>query len=292
MIATLLVCSVCGKNLNDNKGELLCQCGFSCSKNKAGFYDFRPDEMQPDQENGLKSHMELNFYCNDKFQKFLSKSNLSSLENILDNIKHQSVMDIGCSSGEMFSVFRDCQEYYGFDPSNIEKQSPKTETQNVYLVHNDVEKTFPIVNTSLDCVTLFASYDHLPQPKPVIEDAWSKIKPGGYLLINMTNYGFWLKAFINFVTGKRLFKNEHEHFCVHDPETLIKEIQSFVSDSTVLEIDSDLIYLPNLPKKLSWIYFSTVSIRWMNITTKFLFNKIFRMRNRGSLMTVVFRKKG
>jgi SAM-dependent methyltransferase len=288
---TNLLCSKCDTLLSLEKNVLKCpKCGNQYNKLSSGYFDFRPGGSQPDQERGLKSHMEVGFYCNDKFQNFLSDSNLEHLKKALVKIDHKKILDIGCSNGCMFEAFNGCEEYYGFDPSDISSISNCVKKDSVFLVHNDVERSFPVKEESMDGVTLFASYDHLPAPAPVIKDAWSKIKPGGFLLINMTNYGFWLKALINKISGKRLFKNEHEHFCVHDPKTLEKEVGSFIDSWEVVDVDSDFVYLPNLPKKISWMYFNQCYIRILNRFAYFLFHKLLRMKNRGSLMTVVFRK--
>jgi hypothetical protein len=119
---------------------------------------------------------------------------------------------------------------------------------------------------------------------------WSKLKPGGHMVLNMTNYAFWVKALVNRLTGKQLFKNEHEHFCVHSPASLDAEIRSFVPDAERVVCDSDFVYIPNLPKKVAFLYINQPFIKFLNDLTRLLLHHIFRMRERGSIMTLVFRK--
>lgn len=288
---TLLLCPNCSSSLDREVNTLICQ---SCKKRydpqSSGFYDFR-FEGKFEQERGLKSQMEIDFYCNDTFKNYLIKLNKQHMVKSLSAISHQSVMDIGCGVGGMYNDVDTCHEYYGFDPSVISGYEHVSDKNHIYLIQNDVEKPFPIKNNSIDCIILCSSYDHLLVPESVIKDTWKKLKPGGHLFINMTNYGFWLKQLINKTTGKQQFKNKHEHFCVHSPDSLINEIRSFINEAKTVEIDSDFMYLPNLPKKFSWVYFSQFWINSLNYFTKFLFHKIFRMKNRGSIMTVVFQKK-
>ena len=289
--AIVLLCSNCEELLKVESNGLVCkECGKVYNKLSSGYFDFRLGGEQPEQDRGLKSHMEFDFYCNGKFQHFLANKNLQNLKGVLRSFQHETVLDIGCSSGVMYCVLDECDQYYGCDPSDIEQISSYAKSDSAFLIHNDVEKPFPIAPKSMDCVALFASYDHLPEPGPVIKDAWQKLKPGGHLLINMTNYGFWLKALINKFSGKQLFKNEHEHYCVHSPKTLEEEIESFVPEATLLYSESDFVYLPNVPKKLSFIYFSSWWIHSLEKVTNLLFHKIFRLKERGSLMTLVFQK--
>jgi len=60
---------------------------------------------------------------------------------------------------------------------------------------------------------------------------------------------------INTLSGKELFENEQEHYCVHSPESLIEEVLSFAPKFSIETIDTDRLYISNLPKKLSFMYF-------------------------------------
>ena len=288
---TAICCPCCQNQLLAGDKKLLCSsCNTTYETLKSGFIDFS-ENNPPVQERGLQSQMEVDFYSNDKFERFLAECNLNNIKECLSRFSNSALLDIGCGAGGMYKVVEEfCVHYYGCDPSDVEGSFEPC--SGVFLIHNDISKTLPIKNESIDCIALFASYDHLPQPEAVIQDAWQKLKPGGHMLINMTNYGFWLKTLINKLSGKQLFKNEHEHYCVHSPQTLEHEIKCFIPEAKLLYSESDYVYLPNLPKKLSFVYFSTWWIRFLDGLTKTVFYKIFRMKERGSLMTLVFQKPG
>ena len=93
MSLTLLICPQCSKKFKRINNELLCDCGLKYGQKRSGFYDFRLNELQPDQKNGLKSHMEEDFYCNDRFRDFLANQNLSRLKRSIKNLSHETVMD-------------------------------------------------------------------------------------------------------------------------------------------------------------------------------------------------------
>ena len=235
--------------------------------------------------------MHMDFYANDAYQKFNTALSDDSVQHYVKDFKLDKVLEIGCGTGDMRKYLHSYGEFYGLDPSDVINQTlPEQDMEKVFLIHNEVSKGIPIKDESIDSIFFFASYDHIPKPKEVIIDVWSKLKPGGYMLINMTNYGFWLKQLINKITGKQLFKNESEHYCVHNPSSLITEINGFLGNDFSMAVDADRIYIPNLPKKLSFYYFNMSFIKLNNFLVRFLFHKIFRMKNRGSIMTVVFQK--
>ena len=120
--------------------------------------------------------------------------------------------------------------------------------------------------------------------------AWGKLRPGGHLLINMTNYGYWLKSLANRVRGAEHFKHEHEHFCVHSAESLPTEILGIVPGAKLIHLDSDYRHLPNLPRKLSFLYFHALWIDIANLLARTLVVDICRIRNRGAVMIAVFQK--
>ena len=288
---TSIICDQCKGQFECKNNSLFCSnCDLSINRNSASFFDFR-GETETSQEKGLRSDMHMDFYANDAYQEFNKALSNDSVQYFIKNFKLGKVLEVGCGTGEMRKYLHNYGEYYGLDPSNIINQTlPEQDKDKVFLIHNDVSKGIPIKDESIDSIFFFASYDHIPEPKEVIIDAWSKLKPGGHMLINMTNYGFWLKQLINKVTGKQLFKNEEEHYCVHNPQSLINEISSFLGKDFSVGVDADFVNIPNLPKKLSFYYFNISFIKLNNFLLRLLFYKIFRMKNRGSIMTVVFRK--
>ena len=240
----------------------------------------------------LLSEYEKDLYANKNFRDFHLSNTISDLKLALKDLRVKVIIDIGCGNGGYTNALKGLyQDYYGLEPSEI----PNKETINepylqkgVTLIHYDPAKNLPIHNGSADAAVLIASYDHIPDVENVVKDIYNKLNDNGYLIIVMQNYHFWIKNIINRVSGKRLFRGESDHYRVHSPDTLIKETRSFV-DLEVKSIRADSIFLPNLPKRFGFIYFSKNMMIFVNSLIKHLF-LLFPKKNLGSVMTVVFKK--
>jgi hypothetical protein len=109
-------------------------------------------------------------------------------------------------------------------------------------------------------------------------------------ILTMSNYGFWLKTLLNKISGKQLFLNEHEHYCVHSPTTLTEEIRSFVNNIEVHTVIADSIYLPNFPGKISPLYFSLDQVYSLNLLVYKMIHSVSKNKYLGATMIVVFKK--
>ena len=278
----------------DNLDLICSNCKITVKRdNRTGFLDFRPLLLNPQQQQSLLEQQCQDFYANEAFKDFTLGLNNSHLLEAFDYCKPNVLLDIGCGTGGFSKLLSGrYQKYYGFDPSDIPRNLPPTQSINVNIIlaHNDLNKPLPVINESVDTISFLASYDHIPNRGPCVQDLWQKLKPGGFMLVNMTNYGFWVKALINMITGKKLFKNEHEHFCVHNPDTLIKEISTFVPNVEVVFEDADFQYIPNLPQRLGFLYPNVAIAKFINSAVRIFLHKILRLKNRGSVMTVIFKK--
>jgi SAM-dependent methyltransferase len=171
-----------------------------------------------------------------------------TIREALRKCKPNTLLDIGCGDGGYSEALSDLYtSYLGLEPSEIPapKRLRNPPGENVILVHNDPSKPLPVAKNSVDLVMFLASYDHIPNRKEVVAQAWEALKPFGFLLITMTNYSFWAKRLLNFVLGREVAKQEHDHFCVHDPKTLANEILSSARIGEVFWCQADNIYIPN-----------------------------------------------
>jgi SAM-dependent methyltransferase len=267
-------------------------CGTQFARNNTTkFYQFFEEKQK--QERSLLEHQEQDFYTNEVFKTVSLEANTKALKATVKNISPKYLVDIGCGTGgfaiELAGLY---ENYLGFDPSSIPEGINLTAEppSNVMLIRNDPELSYPLMDNSVDLVAFIASYDHIPDPKPVVQDLWKKLKPGGFMLINMTNYGYWLKTVLNKVIRKQLYKHDDDHFCVHSPESLIKDIQAFVPDAKVEQIAADYRHIPNLPKSAGFIYLKPFTAKMINAVLKFFVVHLCRVKHSGADMIVVFKK--
>ncbi|HEU4340997.1 MAG TPA: class I SAM-dependent methyltransferase [Candidatus Binatia bacterium] len=96
--------------------------------------------------------------------------------NIVRYLKSPKVfLDVGCSAGILMDVVREQfgAECYGVDPDPV-------------LAHN-VYKDIKDAPILADCVTLIHSLEHMPHPLDALKDVYSKMSPGGQIVIEVPN---------------------------------------------------------------------------------------------------------
>lgn len=241
----------------------------------------------------LLSKEKKDIYTNRNFADLILSNTVTNLKLALKEYSAKVAVDIGCGNGGYARTLTGLyQDYYGFEPSDIPDEEVIDRShlpENAILVHYDTTKNLPIHNESADVATFIASYDHIPDAEVVVKDVYNKLKDNGHLIIVMQNHRFWIRRIMNLTAGKVLFKNEIQHYRVHSPNSLIKEIRSFVN-MQVESVRADFFFLPNLPKQLGFVYLSKNVMLFMNCLLKCIFSLFFR-KHLGSVMIVVFKKR-
>lgn len=226
------------------------------------------------------------------YRKYVVEKMVSELRKLLKGFSITNLIDIGCGNGIYSKILKGLYvNYYGFEPSGIPSHKKINEDlpDKTFLVRYDTEKTYPLIDKSCECIIMLATYDHIPEIKPVLQDVYKKIHPGGRFIILMTNYGFWAKRVVNFITGKKKYMHKDHHFRVHTPQTLIKEITENVNLKKE-KVAADFILLPNMPNALSFLYNYRIVLRLCNNLLQFIF-KLLRIKNSGSVQIVTFLKE-
>jgi SAM-dependent methyltransferase len=285
-------CKSVSPSIQVNDNELVCmKCNERFIKEpEDDFYNFYSGSKIV--EGSLLSEEKQDFLINQAFASISFKANLNELQNAVLKVNGAVMLDIGCGNGRYSYYFKDIlKEYYGLEPSLIPAHRIVKNTNKLnqtIFIHYSTEIDLPVHSESVDIVTFIASYDHIPDVAPIVKNAWGALKPGGTMIINMQNYDFWIKRLLRKIISKRRLQNEDDHFRVHSPNTLVKEIYSVVNPISY-HISSDFFYLPNLPKKLGWLYFSTGLMSMLNGAIRLIL-KTFRICHSGSAMIVSFKK--
>ena len=288
-MAAVVVCPICRcGNLVVQPKELCCEkCNRSFPRGGDFFYDLAT--VSATQERSLLIHEFPT--ANPDMTRWGWAKNAVRLRKCLSTIKPSVVLDMGCGNGGFYSTLAGLYDYYhGFEPSPVpqERVLPTAPPPNVFLMHNAPSSPLPVSDSSVDVAMFLASYDHIPNRGEVVSDTWRCLKPGGHLLINMTNYGFWAKQLACFVAGRRVFTQAHEHFCVHDPDSLVAEIKNTVGVIAECMYEADYSFVPNL--RVPVLYRSSTVLAGANATLRFLIHVCLRQSNVGSPMIVAVRK--
>jgi SAM-dependent methyltransferase len=217
--------------------------------------------------------------------------NATHLRAAVSNFEPQTILDIGCGNGGFYDTLKDlCTSYYGLGPSPIPevRRCRLRPSQDRTLVHNDPHRSLPVAKGLVDMVLFLASYDHIPNRTEVLREAWRTVKPGRHMLINMTNYGFWAKRLANKICGKRSLRHEEEHFCVHDPRSLTREVCTNLDGAKLVLCDADYMHVPNSPFRM--FYRSKTILRVANWLLRVVIHDWLRRSECGSVLICVFHK--
>jgi SAM-dependent methyltransferase len=188
-------------------------------------------------------------------------------------------LDIGCGNGAFYGELEGLYgSYFGLDPSPIaaSKWLRNEPPVNVALVHNDPSKPLPVQGNSVDMALFIASYSQIPDRTGALRQAWGAVRAGGFLLIMMTNYGFWLKRLINAVLRRRCFTEDGMQFCFHSPETLVAEVLEHLSGAEVVMCDADDCVIPN--SRLRILYASVRVLTAANYILRLIIVKVLRVK--------------
>jgi SAM-dependent methyltransferase len=290
-LVTPLTCPACNGCIRTStqRGELVC---VACDRAFAvdpldGFYALY--DLAPMQNRSLLSDEEP--ILNPAMTSFGVPLTVHTIREALRKCQPKTVLDIGCGNGGYADALSGLYtSYFGLEPSVIptSRRMANQLGENVILVHNDPSRPLPVTKNSFDLVMFLASYDHIPNRNEVVARAWDAVKPFGFMLITMTNYGFWAKRMLNFILGREVAKQEHDHFCVHNPQTLEDEVLSSGRIGEVFWCEADNIYVPNSRAQI--LYQSRLALTIANWLLRHTVNSVLRKKHAGSTMTVVFRK--
>jgi SAM-dependent methyltransferase len=220
---------------------------------------------------------------------FAWRINAAHLRKAVCSCRPRTILDIGCGNGAYYDLFKDlCTEYYGLDPSPIpeDRSVPVRPCNEQTLVHHDPQQRLPVSDASVEMVMFLGSYDQIPNRTEVLRDAWRTVRPGGYLLICMTNYGFWAKRLVNLISGRQVLKHKEIQFCTHDPRSLAEEVCKNAPGAKLMLCDSDYMYVPNSPFRL--LYRSKMVLTVANQLLRVAIHNFLRQRESGSVLICVF----
>jgi SAM-dependent methyltransferase len=145
-------------------------------------------------------------------QKPISRERLYEVTKWQSDLEGQSILEAGSGAGRFTEVLLSTKaDVYSFDYSNAVEANYMNngESPNLTLFQGDIYK-IPFQDYSFDHVICLGVLQHTPNPKNSFVSLSKKVKPGGYLYIDLYTKSFhhWLqwKYFLRPIT-KRLPQN-------------------------------------------------------------------------------------
>lgn len=203
-----LICAYPAKKFTEKSGHIIYKCthcgfGFTDSLNvQKG--DYHRDET----------------YINE--EQLFENIFLRRFKEITKFIKNGRVLDIGCSTGIMLSIFKT----NGFEVKGVEiskKAAEITGKKGIDVVVGPFEKVK--FNEKFDLVILNHTLEHLENPFEILEKVKKILKPKGYLMIDLPNFDSPLAKLLR-SKWPLLLPDEHLwHFTPKAFEILLKKLE-------------------------------------------------------------------
>lgn len=175
---------------------------------------------------------------NDSTQYYQSNYHIDSTETFLDNLrrysllpqhyklaelmkkflsKNPTILDFGCGKGFFIDeVRRDGFSVFGIEISKYAQEY----AQSIGL---DVRSSICDFSIKFDAITFWHSFEHLSNPKEVLEQAYTYLNNEGYLFIRVPNFAsFWSK----FLKDKWIWFQPQNHITHFSLKQLTKLIET------------------------------------------------------------------
>jgi SAM-dependent methyltransferase len=95
------------------------------------------------------------------------------------------LLDFGCGTGHLLRRLSDHFEAYGYDGSAEARGLCRLTAPDAVVL----EEWESLPEASLECIVSLHTLEHLPQPRPVLEQLTRRLAPGGLLLFVVPNPG-------------------------------------------------------------------------------------------------------
>lgn len=137
--------------------------------------------------------------------------------------KGGTILDVGCGNGGFLApLIEKGFKCHGVEPpggsAERAKQVKGLELKIGYLSEDDFEKD------SLDLITLWHVYEHLPNPRQIAEIFSHVIKPGGYLVMSLPNIESWQATWFK---GRWFHLDPPRHLFFQSGEVIANHLRQF-----------------------------------------------------------------
>ncbi|HTB23108.1 MAG TPA: class I SAM-dependent methyltransferase [bacterium] len=152
------------------------------------------------------------------------------------------LVDVGCAHADFEAWARpQLASYTGVEPSTALLPKNRSEGADFRLLRGKAEK-LPCAAKSADLVLLKEVLDHCYDPAAVLKEASRVLRPGGVVLLTLTNDRAWYKRLLP-GRAARIKAGQHDHLFFFHPDW-VKELLQGAGFRDLDEEDSHYLRLP------------------------------------------------
>lgn len=192
MIRTRLKCPACQNNRGTFSYKVKSLDFFQCQNCDMVFLSQRLAEEEIRSIYDREDYQQFSCYIEGLEEK-IARYRIGILKNKIELKPGMKVLDFGCGDGLFLAKLKEAfpfLELYGLDLSEVAVKKGR-ETYRLNLVSGELENdTFE--KNYFDLVTSYHVFEHLPNPKEVIEKIFLILKPKGKLVITTPNENYLL----------------------------------------------------------------------------------------------------
>lgn len=134
----------------------------------------------------------------------------------------RTLLDLGCGDGTFaIHAARSGWETVGLDPAMPIVPSGADDVANLTLRASTIDTLDPLARFSI--VTLWDVVEHLPAPGEVLAEAWQRVRPGGWLVLETGNF----QSADRLLAGGNWWAWQFDHRWYFSPPTLLKLLETF-----------------------------------------------------------------
>lgn len=229
----------------------------------------------------LKYHRDSDYLENKKLFKNIFTKRFNIINRFVD--KPGKVLDIGASTGVMLDIFKENGwQTFGVEPS----ESSKVATRKGHVIFSTFFEKANIEQKDFDLIILNHTLEHLVDPTNVLIKAFSLLKKGGILLVDVPNAG-GIGAKLLGKNWPYLLPDEHvSQFTKKSLSNILVQpgfnVIHFESRSGIFEYANPVLEL--------WQSLSTFKKRFFENILFFPYSLLATVLNMGDSMTIVGKK--
>jgi ubiquinone/menaquinone biosynthesis C-methylase UbiE len=107
------------------------------------------------------------------------------------------LLDVGCGDGDFCIMAKGMfNDVYGVEVSQVrtlnaeKKINDRQDKGNFHFIQHDVDESLPFPDDFFDVATCIATLEYLVYPSRVILEVRRVLKPGGYFIVQVSNFAF------------------------------------------------------------------------------------------------------